>query len=217
MKIDELKVEPRNAEGSSSARRLRASGKVPAILYGHRETPVNLAIDTEALDQMLSTGHQLVTLNVQGKQERALLKEVQYDTWGREVLHVDFSRVGLDELVTVEVPVVSHGTPKAILSGAVLEQPLHELEIECKADAIPDQILVEVGGLELDQKIHVKDLALPEGVRAKNEAEAIVFVVKIPRGPEEVPTAAAAEAPAEPELIKRPAKETEEGEAAGKS
>jgi large subunit ribosomal protein L25 len=216
MKIDELKVEARTSDGSAAARRLRFSGKVPAILYGHKEAVVSLAVNTEALEHVLSTGHHVVTLNMGDRQERALLKEVQYDTWGREILHVDFSRVALDELVIVEVAIVPHGTPKAVLAGAVLEQPLHALELECKADDIPDDIRIEVSALELDQKIHVKDIALPEGVRAKNEPEAIVFIVKPPRAPEVAPEAAA-EAAAEPELIGRAAKEAEEGEAEGKS
>jgi large subunit ribosomal protein L25 len=210
MKIEELKAESRSARGSASARRLRAEGKVPGVLYGHGQDVVMLAFDQGALQEALGTGHQLVTLNVGGRQERALVKEVQFDTWGREILHVDLSRVALDETVTVNVEIVGHGTPKAILAGNVLEQPLHRLEVACKADAIPDAIRVEVGDLEADGKIHVRDLKLPEGVRALVDPDTIVFVVKETHEEVIAPAPAAEAVTAEPEVIGRAAKEEEE-------
>jgi large subunit ribosomal protein L25 len=217
MKIDQLNAELRAGGGSAASRRLRGSGKVPGVLYGHKEEVLSLAVDAEALGQLLETGHHVVTLNIGEQEQRALLKEVQYDTWGREILHVDFSRVALDERVTVEVPVIAHGTPKAILSGAVLEQPLRSVSLECQADEIPDDIRVEVSAMELDNKIQVRDLPLPAGAVVKNEPDAIVFVVKAARV-EEVVAEAAPAAAAEPELIGRAAKEeAEEGEPEGKS
>jgi len=212
MKIAELKAEPRTGSGSAAARRLRLSGKVPAILYGHDEAVVGLSLDVAELARVLETGRHVVNLNIAGRQERALLKEVQHDTWGREILHVDFNRVGLDEKVTVEVSIVAHGTPKAIAGGAVLEQPLHTVEVECLADDIPDEIRVEVAEMDLEDKVHVRELPLPAGVKVLNDPEAIVFVVKAARV-EEVTAPVAAEAAAtEPEVIGRAAKEEAEGE-----
>ena len=212
MKIQELQAEMREAHGSRLARRLRFEGKVPCVLYGHGETVVNLALATGAVAEMLESGQQLVTLNLGGRPERAIVKEIQYDTWGREILHVDFNRVALDEIVNVAIEVIAHGTPKAILAGAVLEQPLRRIQVACTADAIPESIRVEVAELGVNEKIHVRELKLPPGVKVLDEPEAIVFVVKETR--EEVVVAApVAEAgAAEPEIIGRVAKE--EGEEA---
>lgn len=211
MDIHVLRVERREVKGSASVRRLRRQGKVPGILYGHGEEVLMLSLPAEAFHELLETGHHLVTLDVAGKQERALVKEVQFDTWGREILHVDFSRVALDETVTIPVEVAAHGTPKAVLAGAVLEQPLHALDVECKADHIPDQIVVEVADLEPGAMLHVRDLQLPEGVRAIAEPETIVFVLREAREEEEVEAPAPEATAEEPEVIGRAAAK-EEGE-----
>ena len=210
MKIEELKADPRTTKGSASSRQLRRQGKVPGILYGHGQEVVMLSLPGDALRHTLETGRRLVTLRLGDRQERALVKEVQFDTWGQEILHVDFGRVALDETVTVEVEVVSHGTPKAALSGGVLEQPLRRVRVECKADAIPDHIRVEVERMDLNDKIQVKDLPVPPGVKITEDPDAIVFIVKETREEEVVVAAPAAEAAsAEPEVIGRAAKEAE--------
>ena len=210
-----LKAKVRGSVGSASARGLRRDGKVPAVLYRHGEGSVSLALAGEAVHEMAKSGQHLVTLDVDGKPERAIIKEIQWDTWGREILHVDFGRVALDELVNVTVEVVAHGTPKAMMSGAVLEQPLHSMEVACKADHIPDEIIVEVGGLEPGQMIHVKDFQLPQGVTSDAAPESIVFILQEPRaGLEEAEAAPEEKAAAEPEVIGRGAKEAEGEEAA---
>jgi len=210
MKIEELKADPRTAKGSASSRQLRRQGKVPAILYGHGQEVVMLSLAGDALRHALESGRRLVTLRLGDRQERALVKEVQFDTWGQEILHVDFGRVALDETVTVEVEVVSHGAPKGALEGGVLEQPLHRVRLVCKADAIPDQIRVEVEHMDLNDKIQVKDLPVPPDVKITEDPDAIVFIVKETREEEVVAAAPAAEAvSAEPEVIGRVAKEAE--------
>jgi len=221
MEIQTVKAERRAVTGSAAVRRLRREAKVPAVLYGHGEEVVPLAISADAVSAMLDAGHRLVGLELDGKEERALVKDVQFDTWGASVLHVDFARVALDETVEVSVELKLHGQPKEVLGGAVLEQPLRTLDVECKADHIPDEIVVEVGHLAVGQMIHVKDLVLPDGVKALNEPEAIVVVLHEARSLEEVvaPAAEAAEgaAAAEPELIRRAKPEGEEEEGEGKA
>jgi len=213
MTAQTLKAERRTAVGSASASRLRRQGKVPAVLYGHREETTLLALSAEQVRELVESGHHLVTLEVDGALERALVKEVQFDPWGQEILHLDFARVGLHESVHVSVEVVPHGTPKAVLAGGVLEQPLRSVELECRADAIPDVIRVEVGHLEGGQVLHVRDLPLPEGARMLTDPDTVAFIVQEPRV-EEVPAEAAPEAAAEePEVIRRAPKEEPEGEA----
>jgi len=210
MKIEELKADARTTQGSASSRQLRRAGKVPGILYGHGQAVEMLSLPGDALRRAIETGHRLVTLRLGDRQERALVREVQFDTWGQAILHVDFGRVALDEIVSVEVEIVSHGTPKGALAGGVLEQPLRRVSVACKADAIPDQIRVEVERMDLNDKIQVKDLPVPEGVKITEDPEAIVFIVKETREEEAAVAAPAAEAgAAEPEVIGRAAKEAE--------
>jgi len=212
MEVQSLKAEARQATGSAGARRVRRSGRVPAVLYGHGEDAVALSVPAEEVNRLLDAGHHLVTLDLDGRAERALVKEVQFDTWEKQVLHVDFSRVGLHETVTVSVEVIAHGTPKAVLSGAILEQPLYSIEVECAADAIPDNIRVEVSDLEVNQMIHVRDLSLPVGVKAVTDLDALVLSVHEARGAAlaEAEAAPTAEAAPEPEVIGRPPKTDEE-------
>jgi len=221
MDIATLKAEPREGKGSARARRIRREGRVPCVLYGHGEEVVALSLSKKAVHGLLEAGHHVVSLDLGDRRERALVKEVQYDTLSSGVLHVDFSRVALDETVTLAVDLTPHGEPKAVLADGVLEQPLHEIEVACRADSIPDAIVVEVGHLETNEMIHVKDIVLPEGVTALTDAEAIAFVVHERREApeeEEVAPAAAEAASAEPEVIRREAKpEGEESEKPEKS
>jgi len=197
--------------GSAEARRLRRQGKVPGVLYGHGEDVIPLVCDAEVVSAMVTSGRHVVTLSVQGAQEKALIKEVQWDTWGREILHVDFGRVAMDEIVTVDVEITAHGTPKALATGAVLEQPLRKISVACTADRIPDALRVEVGHLEIGQMIHVKDLVLPEGVTVRADPETIVFLCQEARELEVAPVAPPTEGEVkEPEVIARGIKEKEE-------
>lgn len=209
-----LKARRRGQAGSAAARRLRREGQVPGVVYGHGEEVISITLVADDVHRMVSSGHHLVTLDVEGKKEPAIIKEVQWDTWSREVLHVDFGRVALDESVTVTVEITSHGTPKAVASGAALEQPLHEIEVVCTADRIPDAILVELAAMEVGQAIRVADLDLPEGVEVRIAPETIVFALQEPR---EEPAAAEEEvgvvaegAAAEPEVIGKGGKEPDE-------
>jgi large subunit ribosomal protein L25 len=220
MKIEVLKAQTRSTRGSSIARRLRGEGKVPGVLYGHGQEVVKLALGNEEMMQVLNSGHQLVAIEFDGKTERALVKAAQFDTWGKELLHVDFSRVALDELVRVTVEIVSHGTPKGTLAGAVLEQPLRRLEIACRADDIPENIRVEVAEMDVNDRIYVKDLPLPAGVKAMADADAIVFLVQETREEVIAPAAPTEAGAAEPEVIGKAEKEAaeaaEEGAEKGK-
>ena len=218
MEQEALKAAKREAIGSSSARRIRNQGMVPAVLYGHGREVVHLALPGDDVTEMIESGHHLVTLDIDGASESALIKQIQWDTWSRDVLHVDFSRVRLDEEVTVSVEIRQHGQPKEVESGAVLEQPLHSIEVICKANAIPDEIVVEVGEMQLGDAIHVRDLPLPPGVKTEIEPDAVVITLQEARGVEEEEAEEAAEAlvgeeSAEPEVIGKGGKEEEqEGE-----
>lgn len=207
-----LKATQRTGLGSRPNKRLRDSGQVPAVVYGHKEAVIPVAVPTRELVHHLSRGAHVFSLDVEGKTETVLVKEVQYDHLGSEVLHVDFTRVSLDERVKVTVPLELRGTPKGEADGGVLQQLIASLEIECLVTEIPERIRHNVADMELDSVLHIRDLKLPEGVKLLQSGDLIVATVRevLEAAPAEVVEAAAAE----PEVIGRKAEEEPAAEGA---
>ncbi len=202
----ELNVQLRETRGKRNARRMRNSGMIPAVLYGHGQENVSLAISAEGMDDLVRHGTRLVNL-VGAVSEQAFLREVQWDTWGTHVLHVDLTRVSEHEKVQVLVTVELRGEAPGIKQGGVVTQHLHDLEIECEVASIPEKLLVKVARLNLGDKILVKDLELPPTVSVLADPELIVVEC---HEPTEVAEAEAAAEGAEPEVIGRKAEEGEE-------
>jgi large subunit ribosomal protein L25 len=211
METVSLATQPRTGHGKRGARKLRTQGLVPAIIYGHKQTPVAVALGKKDIDTALRHHARIVDLKIDGQTETAVIQEVQHDHLGVEVLHVDFKRVSKDERIEVAVPIELKGTPTAVGHGGVLDQPLHELEVECLAIAIPENIRVNIGELQIGQAIHVKELTLPEGVKALNDPEAVVVQLRAFLAEPEPTAAAPAEgaepAATEPEIVGRRVKE----------
>jgi large subunit ribosomal protein L25 len=205
-----LSTQPREGRGSQKARRLRRQGLVPAVLYGHKEATVPVTIGVEEFEAIIRRGQRVVDLKTAKGIEKALIKEVQWDHLGKDVLHIDFARVSEQDRVKVAVPFDVRGIAPGVTGGGALDQPLHDLEIECQATAIPDSIRVNINELQLGQAIYVRDLKLPPGVTALTDGDAIVVQVKQPQAEAE-PGAAPVGEQAEPEVIGRP-KEEEEGQ-----
>lgn len=214
-----LTTKPRQDLGKMNARRLRRQGLVPGVLYGHKEATVVVSLSKDDLSRAIRHGVRVVDVQAEGKTQKALIKEVQWDHLGVEILHVDFARVAADERIEVNVRVELRGTAAGIATGGVIDQPIHLLAVECLAIAVPDSIRVNVSALQLGQAIHVKELVLPEGVKALSDPDAVVVQVIAKLVEEEAPAApaegAAAAEQAEPEVIRRerPAEEEEEPEA----
>lgn len=196
-----IKAEPRKAAGSRAAARLRRAGKLPAIVYGHKQDPEPVALDRHAVELQLKHGAHLVTLDLGGKTQPCLFKDAQYDHLGMSLMHLDLARVDLTERVTVRVPLELRGTPKGVADGGVLRQELMELEVECLVTSIPDVIKVNVNDLALDQVLHVSELTLDEGISAITDAESVVATVRPPLVQAEPVPGAPAEGAAEPEVI----------------
>jgi large subunit ribosomal protein L25 len=193
-----LVLEPRTELGSAACRRLREKGLVPGNVYGHNAPPVPVVLTAEALRPVIKSGVHVVDLQLSGKQDKAVIREVQWDVFGKEIRHVDLLRVDPNERVNITVPIELKGTAPGVVAGGILEQPLHQLTIDCLAYQIPDSITVRISALELGQAIHVKELELPEGSHAHAQPDAIVVhVVKV----QERDVAAAEAGPAEPEVI----------------
>lgn len=204
-----LNVEVRQGRGTREARRLRRNGQIPAVLYGHGEQVVSLAVGAEEMATALRHHSRLVDLKG-GVNESALVRALQWDAFGQEVLHVDFTRVSADERIQVQVPVELRGDVPGAHEGGAIEHLLHEITVECVATAIPENISVNVGQMKVGDKITVGQLELPAGVTAVDDADDIVVqCVEAAVAPE--PELHAPEA-AEPEVIGRKEKEEEEEE-----
>jgi large subunit ribosomal protein L25 len=206
-----LVAQPRQSRGTQAAKRLRKQGLVPAVVYGHKEETLAVSLPADEVEKAIRHGIRVVDLKADGKEEKALIKEVQWDHLGVELLHVDFARVALDERIVVNVHLEIRGTAPGVTAGGILDQPIHDLSIECLAISIPESIRVNVGELQLGQTLKVRDLVMPPGVKAMTDPDAVVVQVIVPVAePEAAPVAEAVEQ-AEPEVIGRPAK-PEEGE-----
>lgn len=173
-----IKADKRQALGSRANDRLRKTGLVPAVIYGHKQDVLPLQINKKELVSHINHGTHVFTLDIAGATESALLKEVQYDAFGQDVLHVDFARVDLNERVTITVSIELKGDPKGEKDGGVLQQILNELEIECVVTEIPDVITVDVSNLGKDEQLHVSDIKLGGSITILTDADQVVAKVE---------------------------------------
>ncbi len=204
---DTLNVKIREEVGSNAAKRVRKAGHVPAILYGHGKENVNLALPVEELDAALRHGSKVVDLKGDVDQT-SLIREVQWDTFCTEVLHVDLMRVSASEAVQVAVMLVLRGEAPGTREGGLIDHMAHEVQLECPASSIPDKIVVSVNSLEIGQAIKMAEVELPEGVKLLSSPDAVVVQCNAPvEVSDEEPEAAES---AEPEMIGRQAAEDEE-------
>jgi large subunit ribosomal protein L25 len=195
-------------------RKLKATGAVPAIIYGAKDKPEALQVSRRDINAMLShaSGENiLVELEMAGSKNRlALVQEVQHSPIGGDVLHIDFHAVSMDEMIEADVPLEPTGTPNGVKNfGGLLEQNIRALAIECLPKDLPDVLRVDVSALNIGDSIHVREIQLPDGVKTRISPELTAFSVMAPTVEEE--PVAAVEAPTGPEVIKE---KKEEGEAA---
>ena len=207
-----LNVKVRGETGTARMRRLRNTGAIPAILYGHGEANVNLAVIHKELMAAVKHGGKLVSLKGDVS-DSALIRQVQWDVYSKEIIHLDLMRVDANEMVNTTVRLELKGTPAGAAEGGVLQFITHEIEIECPAMAIPDKIVVSVLELKLNAAIHVSEVKLPEGAKLVTHGEDVVVQCVTPRKDEEEAAPGAEGATGvEPELIKKEKTEEEEGE-----
>jgi large subunit ribosomal protein L25 len=203
-----LKATPRTGSGSRAATKLRKQGLVPAVVYGHKQANAQVSVSADELDRAIRVQHaRVLDLDLGGKKETVLIREVQWDYLGKQMIHVDFERKDRAELVRVTVPVELRNAPKQT-GGGVLDQPLHTLHVECPLGSIPEAVRIDITNLTLGNPIHVRDLVLPEKVKVLEAPEAVVVQLKLP-GIEAAPTAPV-EPGAGPEVIKPEKKKAEE-------
>lgn len=214
MQVANVKGATRQPAGRGANQRLRADGMLPAVIYGHGEAPEAVAVSKRDFEYALHHLQHVINLEVDGKAQQYLVKDVQYDHLHKEPIHVDLMRVDPNERVKISVALELKGTPKGAAEGGQITQLLSDLHVECPLIAIPDAIRADISGLALNQALHIRELALPEGVTALHAAEDVICICRLPKAAIEAGAAAApAEgAAAEPEVIGRVAKEKPEGE-----
>lgn len=196
-----LKVSKREGLGTRQCRTLRKAGLIPGIIYGHKRPPEAVSLSHHDIEVALLHGERVLEVDVEGAEQNVMVKDVQYDTFGQQILHVDLARVSLDERVTVTVPIVLRGTPAGLEDGGVLQQAAAELSLECTVRSIPDEIRASVVDLKIGDSLLMKDLALPEGAVLQGDPESMVCNVTVVA--EEVEEAAPEEeaVTAEPKVI----------------
>jgi large subunit ribosomal protein L25 len=209
-----LTINKRSGSGKWAMRRLRAAGVVPGVVYGHGEAAVSVQMSGAEIMSFVRHGSRVLDLNCDGATETALIRDLQWDTFGQSILHVDFARVSADERIRVEVPVHVRGRPVGLDDGGVLSHFIHTVEIECLATEIPEDIRVDVRHLKLDQAIKIAELVVPAGVKVLADPE--IVVAQVTKKVEEVVAAAPVEgevaAAVEPEIVgRRVAEVPEEG------
>ena len=210
----ELKASPRVRTGTKECRRLRRAGVVPGNLFGHNQDPTPVRFDGEEMRHLLQRGAKVVDVQIDGNTEKALLTEVQWDTFGQHVLHVDFMRVDANERIEVVVPIHTRGTAPGVLAGGILEQPHHEVSVECLVVEVPQEFVVRVGSMNIGDSVHVSDLeslvTLPASLKVLTPPDDVLIQITEPKEVPEEEEAAEGE-PAEPELIGKSA-ESEDGD-----
>jgi large subunit ribosomal protein L25 len=173
-----LNAQIRERNGSNASRRLRNEGFLPAVVYGGNE-PLAIAIKSSDAAQLLGSGERIVDVSIGERREHVLLREVQRDTFGTDVLHLDFMRVNDDQLVTVSVPLEFSGTPKGLIAGGVTEYSRIELPITCPAGLVPKCITVAIDHLGVGKVLHNDEIELPEGIKLAADLDPRGSVVTI--------------------------------------
>lgn len=207
-----LKAELREQAGSKHAANVRKQGRIPAIVYGHKQEPVAISLDAHNFVEGLHHRHRLMDVQIGKKKEKMIVKDLQYDYLGKDIIHADLMRVSVTEMVKVTVPIElkGTGTAKGIHEGGIIEEHADHLEIECRATDIPETIVVWVKEVSIGDALHAGDIELPDGVKLLSSPETLVVtchLVAAAKTTEEVEE----EMPVAPEIISE-AKEAEEGE-----
>ncbi|OGD16097.1 MAG: hypothetical protein A2W20_06280 [Candidatus Aminicenantes bacterium RBG_16_66_30] len=216
-----VKSEKRQGLGSNAARRLRAQGFVPAVLYGESLETTSLVLSKKDIVQILrleSGENTIFKVAVEGDAYDAMIKELQVDPASDELLHVDLIRISMDKPIRVTIPVVHRGEPIGVKTeGGFIDFVTREVEVECLPRDIPESLGIDISELHVNQSFKIESMAVPAGVRIISEPATVLVLVSLPHKEEEFPGEkpegeVVAEEPKEPEVIKKERVEKEEPE-----
>lgn len=199
-----LAAAARSETGKGVARKLRAAGRIPAVVYGHNRAAESITVETRELERLLahiSAASTVIELGLPGGTARTLIREIQRHPVKRHILHVDFQELVAGEKITVSVPLVFVGTPTGVREqGGIFEEVMREISITVDPASIPNHVDVDVSGLTIGHPIHVRDLKLPAGVTVLNDGDLTVCSVA---GSKAAASEEAAPSTAEPEVIRQ--------------
>ncbi|MHC4275952.1 MAG: 50S ribosomal protein L25 [Planctomycetota bacterium] len=208
-----LQVEKRSSLGTRASRRLRRDGKLPAVIYGHKEEAMAVSVPEEDFMDAFSAGAKMFRIKYDNNEQTALIKDAQYDTFGDNILHADFIWVAMDEEVTLEIALELRGTPAGMAKGGMLEQLVRHVEVTCLPTAIPEKLTLDVSKLEVGEHLELKDIEFPPGVKiAQEDKSAVVAHVRLLAVKGEEAAAEEEEPTKEPEVIAKKTKEEGEEE-----
>jgi large subunit ribosomal protein L25 len=180
-----LKARPRQEKGKSATRKMRAAGRIPAVVYGHGDETRMVSVDTHELELLFSKVHYentIIEVEIEGEPApvKTLVREVQSHAYRPLVLHVDFQQVHAGEAIQVQIPVRLHGTAVGTRSGGVLMQVITDLDVRCMPDSIPESIDIDITHLGIGDAIHLRDITLPAGVEPQVEADRTICSITPP-------------------------------------
>ena len=204
-----LKAEIREKTGSHAVKHVLKQGRIPAVVYGHKEEPVSISLNEHDFMEGLHHGHRLIDVEIGKKKQKTIIKDLQYDYLGKKVLHIDLMRVDVTEKIHVSVPLELKGTAPGTNEGGIVEQYVNEIEIECLATNIPNSIIVSVKEMNVGDSIHVGQIILPEGVKLLSQEDTLAVSCNVVA--EAKTTEESEEGPSAPEVIGE-SKESEESE-----
>ena len=165
----------REHTGSKSAAKERKQGRIPAIVYGHKQEPVSISLDAHNLVEGLHHGHRLMDVQIGKKSQKMLVKDLQYDYLGKDIIHVDLMRVDVTETIKIMVPIELKGTAKGTHEGGIITEHADRIEIECQAANIPENIVVSVKELGVGDTLHASDVELPAGAKLSSPPEMLLI------------------------------------------
>src|SRR5215472_10774555 len=218
--VVEAQARPDSSRGKNEARRLRASGRVPAVVYGAKKNTLVVSVDPKQMTRILSSesGHNTIfDLQAGGEKTKAMIVDWQYEPLKGKLLHIDLKRIAMDEKIQVAVPIHLVGEAAGVKQqGGILDQVLREVEIECLPGDIPSHVDADVSELVFGKVLRVSELPLPSKVKVLTDPnQTVAHITSVKEEVVPTPEAVAAEAaaaPAEPEVIKKGKQETEEEE-----
>jgi len=175
-----LQAKNRQKEGSAESRRIRKSGRIPAVLYGRSGKAVSIDLDASEFVKGTKgiSESTIVNINIDGKTYDAFVKDAQRNIIDGNILHIDFYEVESGVALRAKVSLHLHGNPVGVREGGMLETPLHEIEVECLPKDLPERIEIDISGLKVNHSIHVRDIPLAQGVRLLSNPDQVVALVK---------------------------------------
>jgi len=200
--LPSLHANVRERTGTRYAARARAEGNLPAVIYGHKQDPVHISVDQMEIIALLRNNAHLIQVEVAGKTEPCLVKDIQWDHLGSKIIHIDLARVNLGEEVDVEIEIELVGDAAGLKeAGAILEQNTSTIQIKCRADAIPEKLTHDVSEMTVGDSLLVSGLTMPAGVTVSSDADLLIAHMSVAKAVVEDEDDADAEGGDQPEVI----------------